>query len=647
MPAMPRSSRHALAAKAQAPDSQLLPSLGFDVARLPGRFGEIAVDGTNGPDTLNGTAGDDVLNGLAGDDTLNGLGGNDILNGGNNTDTLNGGEGNDILDGGLGNDTMTGGTGDDLYFVDSFSDTVNENSGEGIDEIRTGLSSYSIAGRPNIENLTGLGIGQTLTGNGADNVITAGNGHDTLDGQGGADTMIGGGGNDVYKVDDAGDTVVELAGGGSDTIQTTLAVYSLVGTNVENLIGTSNAAQSLTGNDSANSIGGGIGSDTLYGLDGNDFLGGGSGGNDTMIGGAGNDMYRVDGPGDTVVEEAGGGNDIVYESLITYTLPANVERGTAEGGSVQQTLNGNGLDNELVSDGNDFLYGLGGNDTLTVGTDGTMIGGTGDDTYNVLSWASGVLIVENAGEGIDTIWTGRETFSLASLPNVENLYLVPAFGAGVLTGNGLDNVLRGNNGGDTLDGGTGADTLIGRGGGDTYYVDNEGDVVVEEAGDTGTDTVRASVDYTLGANVENLIANSAAGLALTGNELANVVTGGDGNDTLDGRLGADTLEGKAGADTYAFTSPLGGGNIDTIVGFASGSDKIGLDEDVFVGVNSGNLASVFVAGTQAQDADDRIIYDQATGQLFYDADGTGAGAQVQFATVSTGLAMTNSEFVVI
>ena len=78
----------------------------------------------------------------------------------------------------------------------------------------------------------------------------------------------------------------------------------------------------------------------------------------------------------------------------------------------------------------------------------------------------------------------------------------------------------------------------------------------------------------------------------------------------------------------------GGGNVDTIFDFEAGVDKIRLDDAVFAGVTSANLASVFVAGTAAQDADDRIIYDPATGALYYDGDGNGAGAAIQFATLT-------------
>ena len=189
--------------------------------------------------------------------------------------------------------------------------------------------------------------------------------------------------------------------------------------------------------------------------------------------------------------------------------------------------------------------------------------------------------------------------------------------------------------------------MIGLDWGDRYFVDNPGDVVVEAANHAGIDTVNTSINYILAANVENLTTSSTAGLSLTGNALANVITSAAGNDTLDGGLGADKLEGNGGTDTFAFTSVLGGDNIDTIVDFVQGDDKIGLDDDVFLGVTDANLASVFVSGTAAQDADDRIIYNSATGQLFYDADGNGAGAQVQFALLQSAVLLSALDFLVL
>jgi Ca2+-binding RTX toxin-like protein len=143
--------------------------------------------------------------------------------------------------------------------------------------------------------------------------------------------------------------------------------------------------------------------------------------------------------------------------------------------------------------------------------------------------------------------------------------------------------------------------------------------------------------------------NGTAAINLTGNSLANYIIGNDGANVLNGGAGADVLIGRGGADTFAFTDTLGGGNVDTVSDFVGGTDKIALDDAIFGGIGApGSFnANAFVVGTQAADADDRIIYDQATGQLFYDADGNGAGAAVLFATLDSHPVLTASDFSVI
>ena len=79
-----------------------------------------------------------------------------------------------------------------------------------------------------------------------------------------------------------------------------------------------------------------------------------------------------------------------------------------------------------------------------------------------------------------------------------------------------------------------------------------------------------------------------------------------------------------------------------------GSDLIVLDDAVFAGLAAGALAaSAFVAGTAAADAGDRVIYDSNSGQLWFDADGSGAGAAVLFAAVNPGTSLTNVDFLVV
>ncbi|WP_285720123.1 calcium-binding protein, partial [Pelosinus sp. IPA-1] len=382
-------------------------------------------------------------------------------------------------------DTMIGGLGNDTYVVDNIGDAVIENAGEGIDTV---LSSIAYTLGANVENLTLTGTANINgVGNDLNNVITGNSGNNVLAGGLGADTMIGGQGNDTYVVDNIGDVIVENAGEGTDTVYSNLASYTL-GSNLENLIlyGTGNI--NGIGNGLNNVITGNSSNNVLSGEAGDDILDGGLGA-DTMIGGLGNDTYVVDNIGDAVVENAGEGIDTVLSS-IAYTLGANVENLTLTG-----TANINGVGNDL----NNVITGNSGNNVLAggLGAD-TMIGGQGNDAYVVDD--VGDVIVENAGEGTDTVYSNLTTYTLGA--NLENLIL---YGTGNIngTGNEVNNVLTGNSGNNTLDGGFGADTMIGGLGNDTYVVDNIGDAVIENAGE-GIDTVLSSIAYTLGANVENL-----------------------------------------------------------------------------------------------------------------------------------------------
>ncbi|CAO3433711.1 beta strand repeat-containing protein [Azospirillum endophyticum] len=470
------------------------------------------------------------------------------LTGGAGADSLIGLDGNDTLDGGLGADTLVGGLGDDVYLVDDSGDVVTELNGEGTDEVRTTLTAYTLGA--NIESLTFTGTGAfSATGNELDNRLQGGAGNDTLAGGLGLDTLVGGAGNDTYIIDDAADLVVEAAGEGTDEVRTSLSAFTLAA-NIEVLTYTGSGSFTGTGSAGNDTLRGGAGDDTLMGAAGNDWLDGGAGA-DSLVGGSGNDTYIVDDAGDMVIELAGEGSDTV-RSAIDYTLGANVEALVLTGTALTGT--GNDLDNSLTGTAADnVLVGLDGNDTLNGGAGAdTLIGGAGNDTYVIDN--IGDVLVELPGEGIDTV---QSSISHTLLADFENLTLTGSAaltGTGnaasnLLIGNGAANLLTGLEGDDTLNGGGGADTLIGGTGNDLYVVDNVGDVVIELEGE-GTDTVNASVSWTLGANVENLTLTGSAAISATGNALNNVLTGNSGANLLDGGLGADSMAGGAGNDIY-------------------------------------------------------------------------------------------------
>ncbi|MEH1862336.1 MAG: cadherin-like domain-containing protein [Nostoc sp.] len=595
------------------------------------------INGTSFADSLTGTVNMDIISGLQGNDTLQGLGDND---------TLDGGDGNDSLDGGAGADSLIGGKGNDTYIVDNLSDSITEGLNAGTDLVK---SSVSWVLGNNLENLTLTGsgtingtgnslnnilIGNTganiLSGeNGNDNLfgdsgndtLLGGAGNDTLDGGLGSDSLNGGVGNDIYIVDNLNDIIIEGLNSGTDLIKS--SVNWVLTDNLENLTLTGSGAINGTGNNLKNILIGNTGANILNGEDGNDSLIGGSG-NDTLLGGAdndtldgglgadslnggaGNDIYTVDNVNDSITEGSDVGTDLV-KSSVNWVLGNNLENLTLTGsGAINGT--GNSLNNILTGntgantlrgeDGNDSLFGSSGNDTL--------LGGAGDDTLN---------------------------------------------------------------------GGAGTDSLDGGVGNDLYTVDNLNDSIIEDL-NAGTDLVNSSVNWVLGNNLENLTLTGTGTIngtgnilnnILMGNNAANTLTGGDGNDSLFGNSGNDTLFGGAGDDLIAggvgrdvLTGGTGQdsfnltgtrtGGYDTIADFTLGEDTILISKAEFGLVQSQNTtldAGLFRLGTSAIAGSDRFIYDQTTGNLFFDADGIGKAAQVQIAQFSNQAMLTNANITVI
>ncbi len=223
-----------------------------------------------------------------------------IIEGGAARDVLGGGGGNDTLIGGGGPaNELIGGTGNDTYVVSAVGDTTFEALNEGTDTVQTALGVYSLGS--NVENLTYTGAGVFVgLGNGLDNRVTGGtasdqiaggSGNDTLNGgSGAANQLVGGMGNDIYVITVAGDTTIESASEGTDTVQTALGVYTLQN-NLETLTYTGGGTFIGVGNSGDNTITGGAGNDQISALGGNDTVIGGSGA-DLIQGGTGVDIFR-------------------------------------------------------------------------------------------------------------------------------------------------------------------------------------------------------------------------------------------------------------------------------------------------------------------------------------------------------------------
>jgi Ca2+-binding RTX toxin-like protein len=346
----------------------------------------------------------------------------------------------------------------------------------------------------------------------------------------------------------------------------------------------------LFGDIGDDSLSGGDGEDSLDGGDGDDSLNGGIG-DDSLHGGSGHD--RID---------AGSGNDGVTGDLGSDRLIG--------GGGADRLDGGGGADNLAGGSGNDRL-------TAGVGTD-TLSGGSGNDIYEVDSVDD--LIVEVEDRGIDTeVASCSDTLA----DNIENLVLT---GSAALngTGNAAANVITGSVGANILSGGLGDDDLRGNGGADSL------------SGGSGAD------DLAGGSGDDRLYADA-------GNDILN---GGTGSDVLSGGRGHDRLRGGEGADSFRLQS-RSGTDSDAILDFSSADDTIQLENSVFTALGStatGALgAGNFVANASgaAVDANDFIVYETDTGRVFYDADGSGAGAAVVIAVVGTGSALTAADFTLI
>lgn len=578
---------------------------------LYGNAGANVLVGGAGADHLYGREGDDLLMGGSGNNTLDGGAGDDQLWGDSGNDVFIGGSGNDIIHprfGGI--DKVSAGDGDDTIIVDDAVQFSSLSGGAGVDTLQVNASltlrsfsatngiEYFIAivggnadvrgtGGDNVLDFSGTAAGpvdpalhvtlqlfggygnDVLTGlsgaaddlifgdlgnpdaAGGNDTIHGGDGNDSLYGDGGSDTIYGDGGNDdIYG--GAGSDVI-YGGDGDDAIHST---YNDGADQID--AGAGNDTVGLGGGAPA-SVLGGDGTDTVYVEDAGEALSnfsssngfelwGGDIGGWGLNGTSGDDLLDFSSlaaePGASpLVVRAAAGNDVVFglAGLAADTL-------SGEGGD--DTLHGGGGNDLLLGGiGADTLFGDAGNDRLDGGADSDSLkGGPGNDTYFVDN--AGDLVVELSGGGLDTV-ESEVNYKLTA--NVENLTLA-SYGAAVSgTGNTLANIITGNDLANLLNGGASADILIGGRGNDTYIVDNGADRVKELSGG-GTDTVRASVSYTLAAQVENLTLTGSAVINGVGNGLANTIIGNSAANVIVGGGGADILKGAAGADTFVFQS---------------------------------------------------------------------------------------------
>jgi Ca2+-binding RTX toxin-like protein len=472
------------------------------------------------------SSGDDVLIGGVGNDRLYGEDGNDQVSGGDGDDTLDDfGDGADVYDGGAGFDTMSYYSALRGVTIDLTVTTPQAGNVGGLDVVL------------NIEGVIGSIYADTLSGTDQANTLWGASGEDILLGRGGDDQLEGGPGNDYLDGGDGDDT---LTGG----------FYS----------GDPSAGENtLVGGAGTNTMSGGGGRDTFVVGKGYDII------YDFQVG---IDRLSVDnlfvrevsemiaGPADApfyseVYVTLSNGSKLMLERIRASDITSSIFiglRSAVLGGAGDDTLTGTTAGDWMEGQGGaDRLSGGDGDDTLVGGSgNDVMAGGAGDDAYEVTD--AGDVVVENAGEGQDTVYAYVDGYVLSA--QVETLIL----GAGAYTGigNAQGNVLIGNGYDNNLVGGAGADVMIGGVGNDAYEVANAGDIVIESAGQ-GQDTVYAYLDgYVLAGQVETLVLGAGAYTG-SGNALANVLIGNSANNNLLGGAGADVMIGGAGNDAYEVT----------------------------------------------------------------------------------------------
>jgi len=382
------------------------------------------------------------------------------------------------------------------------------------------------------------------------------------------------------------------------------------------------------------------GNDRLLGDEGNDWIVGDlwngdgiaepsmiAGGNDTIFGGAGDDMLYGDIGADYIALLDSGGDDVLDGGLGNDIIDGQLGRDTASFASVDAAVIVDLSAGTATGQGNDLLLGI---ENITGSSRGDTL--RGDGSSNVIDGGAGNDAIQGRG-GNDRLsgGTGRDTVNGAGGNDV----LVAAADAA----------------GDTFIGGAGADALdLSAATSNTFvtFSGAEGSGTVSGGG-FGADTF-SGIEVVIGSNASGLVDTVMGGTGSqlfwlqNGNDIAfggggaDAIAGQGGSDRIDGGFGNDILNGGNGGDTFVFSTALNAANnVDIIEDFNTSADLIELAATIFSSLAAGNLAAAaFFKGsgaTAAQDANDRIIYDTATGGLYYDSDGINGAAAIKFATL--------------
>lgn len=302
---------------------------------------------------------------------------------------------------------------------------------------------------------------------------------------------------------------------------------------------------------------------------------------------------------------------------------SNEGDGEAEGTRHGKHLDGSDDSDKLTGgEGDDDLEGGGGGDRLSGGGgDDAMHGGSGND-------------VMDGGIGDDDLDGG-----------IGSDHASGGSGNDTLEGGTGNDTLEGDSGVDRLDGGSGADVMQGGSGNDVYVVDNAADRVVElTSSGSGTDTEQSSISRRLSSGVERLTLTGTGSIDGTGNSQANTIAGNSGNNRIDGGAGSDTLSGGAGRDTFVFASDTL--HADRVTDFATGRDHVQLNHTAFAALGAaGDMNDrYFHEGSTATKSTDHLLYNQASGALYYDDDGKGGHAAHLIGSFGAGTDLNAGDF---
>lgn len=649
------------------------------------------IDGGDGNDMITGGAGMDSLSGGLGDDifvinSLSEYGSGETINGSTGADSL---VVYDTAGGTFTVDTITPNTFksvENIYI--GKVDAKGKVTSTGKEAINIDVTAAGNAGN----------LAVNVIGNAGDNAITGNKSVNEITGGAGMDTLIGMNGSDIFKFLKTTDVVsgeTVNGDGGTDTLSDTAALYGsgiykfledAMLQNIDNVVLYEKSGVDMTGQAEAWSV---TGSDAV-----NTVITSTGSFNDYVDGGLGNDIIDTKDGNTASASLFGGGyfGDEIYGGLGNDKITSGTGNDYIDGGDGDDTIT-SGNSTASVGNGGDEIYGGAGKDKITSGNGNDYIeGGDGDDT--IVS-GDGVTATPNgwnynlggdeiyggmgndkitSGNGNDVIYGGKGNDIIDSGAGDDIIFADDNVGLAYTKGNSVDKV----------SGGAGSDTIVvehvlwgkldtlsGEGAGVTAGVGDIDTLIFAENTDQSSGTTGAtfvvdikkvtgfevfSIDsdaFTAGnqgsANVGIDATTYQSEIEMYGNSGANMLKGGAKDDVIQGNAGADTLTGNAGNDQFVFNDTA---STDTITDFnahptqgnSPNGDLLVFSDAIFdLGANEGTgtgTATAFTAGileltgTTFASANSRFGFDTTTGDLYYDADGSGAGTSVKIATLS-------------